>query len=402
MGVVVQGVFSALPDLVGPADRVHGMGCSPGAVGWTRSQRLWWLLWSRCPGVGWVRLRQLIDAFGSLEEAWRASLDQCRLRLGWGDALLGAVDAFRRAWGPDPLPKLLLASHPDRRVLLPGDLRWPQGVRGLERPPLALHWLGRGSLWRHLGNRRAIAVVGTRRPSSHGLAMAERLGAALGRAGWPVVSGLAEGIDAAVHRGCLAAQGVPVAVLGTPLERVYPQHHAELQRRVAREGLLITEQPPGTGVRAGHFASRNRLLVALAAAVVVVECPATSGALHSAEWAWKQGLPLWVVPGDAAKRSALGSNRLLSHGATPLLDPADLTALLGAGPLVPQAPPARPLSGPWGPRHTRLLQAVGEGASLEELSAVLGQSAAALAPQLLELELAGALSAEPGLHWRPR
>lgn len=400
MGVVVQGGFAALEAHSEPAGAVTADALPLRAEGWSRSQRLWWLLWCRCPGVGWVRLLQLLHAFGDLAVAWQEPLDRYRDRLGWGEALLRAVESFRRAWGQDPLPRFA-ASAPDRRLLLPGDRRWPAGVIDLDRPPLALHWQGRGSLWRQLGSRRSVAVVGTRRPSSHGLTMAERLGHALGRAGWPVVSGLAEGIDAAAHRGCLAAGGLPVAVLGTPLDRVYPRHHALLQSQVARDGLLISEQPPGSGIRAGHFASRNRLLVAMSAAVVVVECPASSGALHSAEWAWKQGLPLWVVPADAAKRSALGSNQLLARGATPLLDPEDLISLLGAPPRPIQRAGPEPSPPPGGSAQARLLQAVGDGISLEQLMAVLGQSAAELAPQLLELELNGALRAEPGLHWRP-
>jgi DNA processing protein len=399
MGDVVQGVFSSFGAVAPPLGFPLGASRAEARC-WDQAQRLWWVLWSRCPGVGWVRLGQLIREFGSLESAWRAPAEQLAQRLGWGAAPLHSVDTYRRSWGVDPLPQLA-ASGSGRRVLVPGDRRWPEGVQGLARPPLALYWQGRGALWSQLCLRRAVAVVGTRRPSGHGLAMAERLGAALARAGWPVVSGLAEGIDAAAHRGCLAEQGLPVAVLGTPLERVYPRHHGELQRRVSQQGLLVSELAPGAGVRAGHFASRNRLLVALAAAVVVVECPEVSGALHSAEWAWSQGLPLWVVPGDAGKRSALGSNRLLAHGATPLLDPGDLIALLGDGPLGAPALSSRTPLSAQGPGHSRLLQAVGEGASLEQLVAKLGESASELAPQLLELELVGVLRAEPGLQWRP-
>jgi DNA processing protein len=234
--------------------------------------------------------------------------------------------------------------------------------------------------------------------------MAYRLGEALAAAGWPVVSGLAEGIDGEAHRGCLAAAGAPVAVLGTPLDRVYPRHHGTLQSQVGKRGLLISEQAPGAAVLRGHFANRNRLLVALARAVVVVECPRVSGALHSAELAWNQELPLWVVPADAARASAVGSNRLLARGATPLLDPADLIAQLGVGPLAAQARRAKKggsrlaLPAP----QEALLEAVGGGASLEQLCLALGASPTQLAPQLLQLELAGHLRAEPDLQWRPR
>lgn len=352
-------------------------------------------------------------AFGSLEVAWDAPIEAFAGLPGWPGSLAEGIERFRAGWGRDPLPRLLREARGGRGVLLPGDAPWPEGVRKLARPPLALYWQGRGSLWRPLGQRRAVAVVGTRRPSRHGLTMARRLGAALAENGWPVVSGLAEGIDGAAHEGCLERGGAPVGVLGTPLERIYPRHHADLQRMVGHQGLLVSEQPRGTSVLAAHFASRNRLQVALAAAVVVVECPLMSGALHSAELAWKEELPLWVVPADAGKCSAAGSNRLLARGATPLLTPADLIDQLGPGPLalrVRTPPSLRSDAGHEGApdqereaesRQAALLAAVGGGASLEQLTVVLGRPAPELAAQLLELELAGRLRPEPGLCWRP-
>jgi DNA processing protein len=233
--------------------------------------------------------------------------------------------------------------------------------------------------------------------------MAHAIGAALAEAGWPVLSGLAEGIDGAAHEGCLAAGGAPVGVLGTPLGRAYPLHHAALQGEVARKGLLVSELAEGGSVRPGSFAARNRLLVAMAAAVVVVECPVESGALHSAELAWQLEMPLWVVPADAGRASALGSNRLLARGATPLLLPADLIGQLGRGPLAPR-PPADAPAPAWGLRRAEaegLLEAVGGGASLEQLSLALDRPMAELMPWLLELELAGLVRAEAGLCWRP-
>jgi DNA processing protein len=285
-------------------------------------------------------------------------------------------------------------------------------MKHLARPPLALYWKGRGTIWASLQSPQAVAVVGTRRASDHGLFMARRLGAVLAEAGWPVVSGLAEGIDGAVHRGCLEAGGVPVGVLGTPLERVYPSHHVSLQAQVGDQGLLVSELAPGTRVQAGHFASRNRLQVALAAALVVVECPERSGALLSAELAWKHELPIWVVPADAGKTSAIGSNRLLGQGATPLLSPADLIDSIGKGPMksTKSAPSSAPLA-PGRPlgsaasmtsKRQALLGALGSGSNLDQLSLDLGWSCKDITAALLELELAGLVLALPGLRWRLR
>jgi DNA processing protein len=190
-----------------------------------------------------------------------------------------------------------------------------------------------------------------------------------------------------------------VAVLATPLGRVYPRHHRSLQRQVAQRGLLVTEQRAGAEVKRGNFAARNRLLVALAKAVVVVECPLASGALHGARLAWDAEIPLWAVPADTDRDSARGSNSLLQQGATPLLDPADLLASLGEAPLAASVGAPVPLAP--GDSHP-LLAALGQGASLEELGQRLQQPLPQLAQQLLELELAGLVQPAAGLCWRPR
>ena len=365
---------------------------------WGRDRRLWWLLWSACPGVGWVRLCQLEQRFGSLEQAWLAPPGHFQDLAGVGPGWAAGVEAFRLHWGPRPLARWAEQVGEGRRMLVPGDAAWPPDLSDLERPPLVLRWTGQGRIWPLLACRQAVAIVGTRRPSRHGQSLADDLGAALAEAGWPVVSGLADGIDAAAHRGCLRAGGRPVAVLGTPLDRVYPRHHKQLQAAVGEQGLLISEQPPGGSVCPGHFAARNRLLVALTRALVLVECPERSGALHSARLAWEQQLPLWVVPGDAARLSARGSNGWLAKGASLLLEPADLVRQLGQGPLSRAGRPARPAVAASDPE---LLQALAGGASLEQLCLALDQPAAALAPRLLALEMAGMVRAEPGLHWRP-
>lgn len=369
--------------------------------GWSQARRGWWWLWSRCPGLGWVRLNRLWARYPDPALAWAAPAAALLEAVGLPASGAAALDRFRQQWGEAPLTAAAQVMRRQGAVLMPGDAALPEALLELERPPLALHWRGKGSLWKPLRLRQAVAVVGTRRPSPHGLLIAEAIGAALAQGGWPVVSGLAEGIDGAAHQGCLARGGRPVAVLGTGLDRVYPRHHAPLQQRVATAGLLLTEQPPGAMVQPGHFAARNRLQVALACALVVVECPEASGALHSARLAWHQGLPIWAVPADAGKRSATGSNRLLGDSAAPLLDPGDLIRHLGPGPLHRCAAAAPPGPAGSGGVDPELLEAVGSGASLEQLCLALDQPLAAVSARLLALELAGVLRAQPGLCWQP-
>lgn len=372
-------------------------------------ERLWRRLWSEAPGIGWLRLKQLQAHFGSLEQAWDASAHDLRLALAgsrWGQQGLQALLAYRQQLGRVPIGQPPSRDQRQRwcreRCLVWGDAALPRSLEGLERPPQQLYWQGNGSLWAYLRQRQAVAVVGTRHPSRHGDTIARGIGRALAEAGWPVVSGLAEGIDAAAHEGCLERGGRPVAVLGTPLERVYPRHHLPLQRQVGAAGLLVSELAAGTPVRPGHFAARNRLQVALARAVVLVECPQQSGALHSAELAWEGGTPLWVVPADTSRASAAGSNRWLAQGATALLAPSDLITTLGPGPLRRHQKRGAAQGGELELREAALLAALGAGASLEQLCWRLRQSPDELGQRLLKLELAGVLRSEPGLWWRPR
>ena len=151
-------------------------------------------------------------------------------------------------------------------------------------------------------------MVGTRSQSPHCLQIADRLGRAPGQADWPVLRGLAAGIYAAVHRGCLAVKGSPVAVLGTHLDRFYPSQHRELQSAIGRSGLLLSERFPGETPRPCHFAARNRLMVAMASMALSVEFPERSGVFISARYAAELGCPVGVVPSDAGRRSARGSN----------------------------------------------------------------------------------------------
>ena len=321
------------------------------------------------------------------DQLWGWPTERLCQALGWPSHCQRAVDRYRCEQGAAPDLEV------PNCVLLPGDPAWPSCLDQADPPPAGLFVQGARSLLRHLNAREAIAVVGTRSASEHGLAMAEELGRALAEAGWPVLSGLAEGIDAAAHRGCLASNGAPIAVLGTPLDRVYPTHHRSLQQQVGEQGLLLSTTRSGCRVHPGHFAARNRWLVIFAKALVVVECPQRSGALISAGWASQMDCPLWVVPGDARRWSCRGSNALLRDRATALIHPEDLLRCLGDGPL--KSDDSRLMS-------RKLLGAIGTGASLDQLVHRLQCSPAELAPHLLALECQGELLCESGLHWRKR
>ena len=168
------------------------------------------------------------------DQLWGWSIERLGQALAWPAHCLRDVEIYRGEHGAAQKLDLLACA------LLPGNPAWPCSLDGVNSPPSGLYVEGDRSLLRHINARTAIAVVGTPSASDHALAMAEELGRALAEAGWPVLSGLAEGIDAAAHRGCLAGKGAPIAVLGTPLDRVYPAHHRSLQQQVGRQGLLVS------------------------------------------------------------------------------------------------------------------------------------------------------------------
>ena len=190
-----------------------------------------------------------------------------------------------------------------------------------------------------------VAIVGSRRPTPYGEAVAERLGADLAATGVVVVSGLARGIDAAAHRGALDSDGVTVAVLGTGVDIVYPAENAALAAEIIeRGGALVSEFADGTPPRRGHFPKRNWTMAALSDLVVVVEAAEGSGALLTAEAALALGREVMAVPGSVFSPQSVGSHQLLRDGAGLVQNARDVLAVLGRGQEVlddPLEPPHR-------------------------------------------------------------
>jgi DNA processing protein len=177
-----------------------------------------------------------------------------------------------------------------------------------------------------------VAIVGTRHATPAGLRIAERLAAGCADAGALVISGLARGVDAAAHTGALASRGGTCAIIGTGIDIAYPADHRALQQRIAREGLLLTESPPGARASRGSFPERNRLIAALASVTVVVEAGHRSGALLTASAAGVLGRTIAAVPGTIDVAAAQGSNALLRDGAQFITSVDDVLALLRIAP----------------------------------------------------------------------
>jgi DNA processing protein len=316
------------------------------------------------------RMRRLLSAWGNHRAVLRAIelgqidvSDSIRARLG-----IDAVEATRRAGAT---------------VMTWQEL--PSGLRELPDCPDLL--FGRGA---SLPAASGVAIVGTRKATSYGRQTARRFGHAVGQAGWPVVSGLARGIDGAAHVGCLEAGGKAVAVLGCGVDVAYPPEHRPLADRIiAAGGSIVSEYPPGSPPDAWRFPPRNRIISGLSAVVVIVEAGVTGGALITAARGLEQGRLVLAVPGDIDRETSRGCNMLIRDGAHPVLDVEDLITSLT---FVLGPPPGRP--GSDDDPIVALLAA--NPMSVDEIAAEIGCTAGEALRHLTRLELAGEVMVESG------
>ncbi|HSK16380.1 MAG TPA: DNA-processing protein DprA [Gaiellaceae bacterium] len=269
---------------------------------------------------------------------------------------------------------------------------YPPLLRELYDPPSRLYLRGGPP---DVLARPSVAVVGARSCSPYGAQVARELARALAAAGVVVVSGLARGIDGEAHRGALAGGGLTVAVLGCGVDRDYPRAHAELARRIAASGLIVSEYPPGVEPAPWRFPARNRIVAGLALATVVVEARERSGALITADFALELGREVFAVPGEITAALSAGSNDLIRQGATPLLRAGDVLEALG----LEQAPAEQAVALP--DDQAAVLARLSDGArSLDELVAETSLGSGEVAAALTELELAGLAASADGLYRR--
>lgn len=364
-----------------------------------------WLRLTSVPGLGAERQRSLLAAFGLPQHIFAAGRSSVADVVGGklADALLAPPVRDRID------PALAWAAEAGSHVLTLADEAYPRSLLEIPDPPVMLFVKGDPGLLQHPG----LAIVGARSATAQGMANAEAFSLDLAARGLTIVSGLAAGIDAAAHRGALAAgpaAGRTIAVIGTGIDRIYPARNAALAREIATCGAIVSEFPLGTPPLQHNFPRRNRIIAGLAQGVLVIEAALNSGSLITARLATECGREVFAIPGSIHSPLARGCHRLIRDGAKLVETAEDIIEELRGRPSwstpgaadaegsLPGAtrPPAQARP-PIDDEATRMLAAVGhDPVDLDTLSARCGLTVDALYAILLPLELDGHVTRLPG------
>ena len=271
-----------------------------------------WFVLRAVKGLGDATVCRLVQAFGSPEAVLAASADDLLTLGGLSSSLAQAIQrGLDRDTQQDIDRELKALERLRLSVVTYLDVTYPPRLRTIHDPPPLLYVSGGLSEADH----HAVAIVGARRATQAGRLLTEQLSQELASAGFTIVSGLARGIDAAAHRGALAAQGRTVAVLGCGIDRTYPPEHQTLRKQIESNGAVVAELPLGAYPYGYHFPRRNRIISGMCMGVVVTEAAIKSGSLITARLAAEQGREVFAVPGFVKAENSRGPNGLIKEGA---------------------------------------------------------------------------------------
>lgn len=337
-----------------------------------------------------ARLRRLRERFGSPSEISSASTREI------ADLLRVPEDRAGLVKNPLHLREVSDTVERCRAIAVTfEDSAYPEQLAQIHDPPPALFCRGERARLK----RPVIGIVGSRRASTYGISVAERLGADLSALGITIVSGLARGIDQAAHRGALGGEGSTIAVLGTGLDVDYPRGSRSLTERIAAEGLIVTELPPGAPPRPEHFPVRNRIISGLSLGIVVVEATDRSGSLITARMAAEQDREVFAVPGSIFGKGSTGPHRLIQYGAKLVHDVDDILDELQLE--LGRSDPAAHASPSFTGLEARILAQLShdQPTHIDALASALEIGVSTLSAPLLHLEMEGAIRTVPGGGW---
>lgn len=350
------------------------------------------------PQIGPVRVRRLLDAFGSAADILRTPKDRLLRVEGIGEETAGILSAWQDH--SDPMAELAEAKRRELTIVTKDDDAYPSAFRNAYDPPLLLY------VWGELreSDRHALGIVGSRRTTNYGLSTTKRFGFQLAQAGFTILSGLARGIDTAAHEAAIAANGRTIAVIGSGLGKLYPPENFALAERIAeRNGAVVSEFPLHTAPDKRTFPMRNRIVAMWSKALLVVECPAWSGSLITANLASEYGKPVFAVPGPVDKPSSAGCNQLIRDGATLVCDPSHILDDLGELPFASKPEQSTAAAPELPAEEAAVFAALGsDERSVDDIISSSGLPASTVTATLMKLEIRRLVRAFPGFRYARR
>lgn len=349
------------------------------------------------PGIGPVRVRRLLEFFGSAEAILSAKASKIQRVEGIGRELAETVANWESL--TDLGRELKRIDELGLTVLTPEDELYPPLLKENHAPPLVLY------VWGELKerDRNAIGVVGSRQATHYGLTTAKKMSFQIGYAGYTVISGLARGIDTAAHEGALASKGRTVAVLGSGIGQLYPPENLALAEKIVSQGAVVSQFPVDYAPDKQSFPLRNRVVAGWCTGLLVVEAPVRSGALITAQQAIDMNRTIYAVPGNIDRPTSAGCNKLIQQGAKLVLDGADiLDDLMVLFPTATQAPAleAAPVTVELSADERRVFDALGtEQTHIDIVSARSGLASHVVASNLMRLEMKRLVRPLPGLQY---
>lgn len=353
-----------------------------------------WLTLVRTQGVGSRTLLPLVRQAGNLDELLNLAPEKVSIKL---------EQAFQQATN-NPISAqtekdLAWLDNPKNHLLAVSDPHYPELLKQIQDPPLVLFVHGRTDLL----SLPQLAIVGSRNPSKTGKDNAFAFARYLSGSGLTITSGMALGIDAQAHNGSLSVNGTTLAVLGTGTDRVYPASHHKLAHQIAEQGAIISEFPPGTEPRPGHFPRRNRIISGMSLGTLVVEATLKSGSLITAHQALEQGREVFSIPGSIHNPQSKGCHKLIKEGAKLVENSQDIMNELGPLllSLVPDEPAQKTVisdnTSELDSDYQQLLEQMGwDPISVEQLINITKFPPESVSSMLLLLELQGHVSSAPG------
>lgn len=337
-------------------------------------------------GMTEAKLKNLLQQFSTPEAIFKAEKDELRAVKGIDDELTSAILNYTRK--KETEEKYKTAERLGIKIVSYLDENYPKNLKNISHSPPVLFIYGEIKP----EDEKALAVIGTRKPTPYGRMVAEKFASELSQIGITIVSGLARGIDVAAHIGALKTKGRTIAVLGCGLDVYYPPEHKRYYDEISQNGAVISEFNFGTTPFAMNFPKRNRLISGLSLGVLAVEASTKSGVLNTVTWAVDQGREVFAIPGAINQKTSEGTNRLIKDGVKPVTSIEDICSELK---IAFDRKEKREM--PVSEMEKKILEILSsEPLYPDQMTESLNEKIEVLLPQLLSLEIKGLVKQLPG------